>query len=103
MAASSSLPTPAGTELSLPRSEVESQLSSLVYDLSKRVQVAMEDMLKMITEIDHNSADIMDEMKNCKDFALERKRILEEEKVHFQKAAYAVINMLNNQGISETL
>lgn len=57
-------------------------------------------MMNPSSEIDQNSADIMDEIKNCKDFALERKRTLEEEKEHFQRAAYAVINMLNKQEIS---
>ncbi|XP_027083294.1 uncharacterized protein [Coffea arabica] len=97
--ATSSSPSrsPANAELALPRSDVESQLSSLLYDLSHRVQAAMEDMLKMINEIDQNSSDVMDDIKNCMDFALERKRTLDEEKEHYQKAAYTVISMLNNQ------
>ena len=52
------------------------------------------------SEIDQNSSDVMDDIKNLKDFALERKRTLDEEKEHYQKAAYAVISMLNNQVIS---
>ncbi|KAB1204520.1 hypothetical protein CJ030_MR8G021828 [Morella rubra] len=108
----------------LPAPEAESQLSSLVYgsfnfsdlkisglvnfpsylmlllmnaDISQEVQGAMENMLKMINEIDQNSAQVMEEIEKCKDSALERKRILEEEKERFQKAAYTVLDMLNNR------
>lgn len=38
----------------------------------------------------------MEEIEKCKDSALERKRILEEEKQRFQKAAYTVLGMLDN-------
>ncbi|KAM4086662.1 hypothetical protein ACJW30_10G119100 [Castanea mollissima] len=81
----------------LPAPEPESQLSSLVYDLSQQLQGAMENMLKMINEVDQNSAGIMEEIEKCKDSALERKRILEEEKQQFQKAAYTVLGMLDNR------
>ncbi|KAF3971549.1 hypothetical protein ACB098_10G120400 [Castanea mollissima] len=81
----------------LPTPEPESQLSSLVYDLSQQLQGAMENMLKMINEVDQNSAGIMEEIEKCKDSALERKRILEEEKQQFQKAAYTVLGMLDNR------
>lgn len=39
----------------------------------------------------------MEEIEKCKDSALERKRTLEEEKERFQKAAYTVLDMLNNR------
>ncbi|KAL4603680.1 hypothetical protein ACB092_10G141600 [Castanea dentata] len=81
----------------LPAPEPESQLSSLVYDLSQQLQGAMENMFKMINEVDQNSAGIMEEIEKCKDSALERKRILEEEKQRFQKAAYTVLGMLDNR------
>ncbi|XP_059460572.1 uncharacterized protein LOC132189796 [Corylus avellana] len=77
--------------------EAESHLSSLVCDMLQEVQGAMENMLKMINEIDQNSAGIMEEIEKCKDSALERKGILEEEKERFQKAAYTVLDMLNNR------
>ncbi|KAL5558302.1 hypothetical protein UlMin_034513 [Ulmus minor] len=77
--------------------ETESQLSSLVYDMSQHIQGAMENMLKMINEIDHNSAGIMEEIEKCKDSAFERKKVLEEEKEQFQKAAYTVLDLLNNR------
>ncbi|XWS72587.1 hypothetical protein CRYUN_Cryun02cG0052700 [Craigia yunnanensis] len=91
-------PSQADTQ-SLPplAAEAESHLSSLVYDLSQHVQMAMENMLKMITEIDQNSSGIMEEIEKCKDSALERKRSLEEEKERFQKAAYTVLDMLNSR------
>ncbi|KAA8521709.1 hypothetical protein F0562_012382 [Nyssa sinensis] len=85
--------------LPLPRSEAESQLSSLVYDLSQQVQVAMENILKMTSEIDQNSAGIMEEIEKFKDSALERKKALEEEKECFPKAAYTVLDLLNNREI----
>ncbi|XP_057985900.1 uncharacterized protein LOC110633403 [Hevea brasiliensis] len=77
--------------------EAESQLSSLLSDLSQQVQTAMGNMLKMIVEIDQNSTGIVEEIGKCKDSALERKKILEEEKERFQKAAYTVLDMLNNR------
>ncbi|KAK4355430.1 hypothetical protein RND71_024401 [Anisodus tanguticus] len=80
----------------VPIPEVESQFSSLVYELSQQVQGAMENMLKMINEIDQSSTEVMEEMEKCKDSALERRKTLEEQKDHFQRAAYAILNMLNN-------
>ncbi|KAA3458015.1 polyamine-modulated factor 1-binding protein [Gossypium australe] len=68
--------------------EPESLLSSLM---------AMENMLKMINEIDQNSLGIMEEVEKCKESALERKKSLEEEKEKFQKAAYTVLDMLNSR------
>ncbi|KAJ8543082.1 hypothetical protein K7X08_005605 [Anisodus acutangulus] len=41
----------------VPIPEVESQFSSLVYELSQQVQGAMENMLKMINEIDQSSTE----------------------------------------------
>ncbi|GMY17795.1 polyamine-modulated factor 1-binding protein [Fagus crenata] len=95
MAASAS-PSHSDVQL-LPAPEPESQLSSLVYDISQQIQGAMENMLKMINEVDQNSAGIVEEIEKCKDSALEKKRILEEEKERFQKAAYTVLDLLNNR------
>lgn len=97
--ASSPPSRPEAELLSLP-SASESQLSSLVYDLSNQANAAMENMLKMINEIDQNSSEVQDEIGKCRDFALEKKKTLDQEKEHFQKAAYAVINILNNHDIS---
>ncbi|KAL3844139.1 hypothetical protein ACJIZ3_001542 [Penstemon smallii] len=93
-------PPPSGGELVTTHSDVESQLSSLIYDLSQNVQVAMDSMLKMISEIEQNSAGIMEEMEKSKDSAFQRKKTLEEEKDHFQKAAFAVLDMLNDRDSS---
>ncbi|KAL7125151.1 hypothetical protein ABFS83_14G096600 [Erythranthe nasuta] len=90
-----SSPPLTGAELAPPPSAVESQLSSLIYDLTQNVQVAMDNMLKMINEIDHNSAGIMEEIEKSKDSAIERKNHLEQEKDHFQKAAFSILDMLN--------
>ncbi|RVX19572.1 hypothetical protein CK203_005369 [Vitis vinifera] len=48
------------------------------------------------SEVDQNSAEVMEEIEKCKDSALEKKKLLEEEKEHFEKAAYTVLDMLNN-------
>ncbi|XP_026400216.1 uncharacterized protein LOC113296093 [Papaver somniferum] len=77
------------------REAVDTQLSSLVYDVSQQVQVAMESMLKMTNEIDQSSSGIMEEIEKCKDSATEKK-MLDEEKERFQKAAYMALDMLNN-------
>ncbi|PKI66003.1 uncharacterized protein LOC116215881 [Punica granatum] len=77
--------------------EAESQLSSLVYDMSQQVQTVMENMLKMTNEIDQSSNGIIEDIEKCRDSALERKRNLEEQKERFQKAAFTVIDMLNNR------
>lgn len=39
----------------------------------------------------------MGEIEKCKNSAIEKKRILEEEKEHFEKAAYTVLDMLNSR------
>ncbi|GAA0138322.1 hypothetical protein LIER_00088 [Lithospermum erythrorhizon] len=78
----------------------ESLLSTVIFDLSQQVQVAMENMLKMINEIDRTSAEISEDMEKCNDSILGRKKNLEEEKEHFQKAAFAVLDMFNNPDIS---
>ena len=49
------------------------------------------------SEIDQSSAGIIEDLEKCKDSALERKKTLEEEKERFQKAAYSVLDMLNNR------
>lgn len=58
-------------------------------------------MHNLDSEIDQNSAGIMEEIERCKDTASERKKALEEEKDRFQKAAYAVLDLLNNRICSE--
>ncbi|KAJ8751844.1 hypothetical protein K2173_026041 [Erythroxylum novogranatense] len=82
--------------LALPPPEAEFHLSSLVYDMSHQIQMAMANMLKITKEVDHDSMGITEEISRCKDSALERKKALEDEKEKFQKAAYTVLNMLNN-------
>lgn len=37
----------------------------------------------------------MEEIEKCKESATEKKKILEEEKERFQKAAYTVLDVLN--------
>ncbi|KAL6125335.1 hypothetical protein ACLB2K_073394 [Fragaria x ananassa] len=108
-----------------PPPESESQISSLLYgkfhfsltaasifdfscpkplivrfvaEISQQVQAEMEDMLKSIREIDENSGQITEEIDKCKESALEKKRGLEESKEQIEKAAYAVLQMLNNSG-----
>ncbi|XP_042497352.1 uncharacterized protein LOC122076125 [Macadamia integrifolia] len=83
--------------LALPPAESDSRLSNLICDVSQQVQTAMGNMLKMIQEIDHTSSGIMEEIENCKESAMEKRKVLEEEKESFQKAAYSVLEMLNNR------
>jgi len=49
------------------------------------------------SEINQNSAVVEEEIEKCKGSGLERKRALDEEKDNFQKAAYAVLDMLNRE------
>lgn len=49
------------------------------------------------SEIDQSSNGVIEDIEKCKDSALERKRTLEEDKERFQKAAYSVLDMLNNR------
>ncbi|EFH48433.1 hypothetical protein ARALYDRAFT_489417 [Arabidopsis lyrata subsp. lyrata] len=80
-----------------PGQQAESDLASLVFEMSQQVQMGMENMLKMVKyEIDQNSVGIKEEIEKSKDFAMEKKRILEEEKDQFQKAAYTILDMLSN-------
>ncbi|GFZ08425.1 hypothetical protein Acr_20g0002330 [Actinidia rufa] len=84
-------PSPSASEGQLlPRSEVESQLSSIVFAFLDGT---------LHSEIDENSTGIMEEIAKCKDNALEKKKTLEEWKESFQKAASTVLDMLNNNDI----
>ncbi|KAL7594983.1 hypothetical protein Lser_V15G27731 [Lactuca serriola] len=96
MASSSPPASPSGNRQLLPVSDGQSSLSNVVYELSQQVQAAMENMLKMITEIDQSSSGIIEEIEKCKYSAFERKKSLEEDKERFQKAAFSVLDMLNN-------
>ncbi|KAL6279515.1 hypothetical protein ACE6H2_016396 [Prunus campanulata] len=50
------------------------------------------------SEIDENSGRITEEIEKCKEQSLEKKRGLEEAKEQVEKAAYVVLEMLNNRG-----
>ncbi|KAH7657350.1 Thioredoxin-like fold-containing protein [Dioscorea alata] len=79
----------------LELSEVDPQLSALLYHVSQQVEIAMHSMLKMASEISESTGEIMEEMEKCKEFVSVKNTMLEEEKDKFQKAAIAVIEMLN--------
>lgn len=66
-------------------------------EMSQQVQVGMDNMLKFVNEIDGNSVGIKEEIDRSKEFAMEKKRVLEEEKEQFQKAAYTILDMLSNR------
>jgi len=55
------------------------------------------DLFLLCSEINHSSAVIEEEIEKCKGSALERKRALNEDRDNFQKAAYAVLDMLNRE------
>ncbi|KAH6757610.1 hypothetical protein C2S52_008714 [Perilla frutescens var. hirtella] len=95
-----SSPPPTGTELAVLPPAAESQLSSLVYDISQNLQVSMDTMLKMISEIDHNSGSITEEIEKSKESVLQRKIQLEEKKENLQKTTFAVFDMLNSRDTS---
>ena len=40
---------------------------------------------------------LKEEIDRSKEFAMEKKRVLEEEKEQFQKAAYTILDMLSNR------
>ncbi|QCE16176.1 uncharacterized protein LOC114163020 [Vigna unguiculata] len=87
----------ASSELITTEVESENPLSSLIYEVSNEAQEIMENIFKTITEINHSSAVIEEEIEKCKGSALERKRALNEDRDNFQKAAYAVLDMLNRE------
>ncbi|KAJ0960602.1 hypothetical protein J5N97_001527 [Dioscorea zingiberensis] len=79
----------------LATSDVDPQLSALLYDMSQQVEMAMHSMVKMASEISECTGEIMEEMEKCKEYVNVKNKILEEEKDRFQKAAIAVIEFLN--------
>ncbi|XP_010915051.1 uncharacterized protein [Elaeis guineensis] len=78
----------------------ESLISALLCDVSQQLQIAIQNMLKMTSEIDQTSAEIMEEIEKSKESAGVKNKILEEEKERFQKAAIAVLEMLNGSDIN---
>lgn len=58
-------------------------------------------MFHLCSEIDANSTEVTEDMVKCKESALERRKVIEEEKECFQKAAYAVLNVLSIGEIKE--
>ena len=53
-------------------------------------------LILIFSEIDENSGQITAEIEKSKESALEKKRGLDETKEQVEKAAYAVLQMLNN-------
>ncbi|KAJ4784732.1 polyamine-modulated factor 1-binding protein [Rhynchospora pubera] len=82
----------------IPCEEPESPISSLLVDISNQLQGAMQNMLKMTSEVDQSIAEIATDMEKCKESVSEKGRMLEEERERFQKAALAVLEMLNGTG-----
>ncbi|KAK9698113.1 hypothetical protein RND81_08G083500 [Saponaria officinalis] len=63
---------------------------------SYTVQGAMENLLKMINEIEVQSADVKEEIEKCKESVLEKRKAIEDERECYQKAAFAVLDVLNS-------
>ncbi|KAJ4802932.1 polyamine-modulated factor 1-binding protein [Rhynchospora pubera] len=83
----------------IPCEEPESPISSLLVDISNQLQGAMQNMLKMTSsEVDQSIAEIATDMEKCRESVSEKGRMLEEERERFQKAALAVLEMLNGTG-----
>ncbi|KAG6409621.1 hypothetical protein SASPL_127662 [Salvia splendens] len=68
--------------------------------LSQNLQVSMDNMLKIISEIEQNSGGITEEIEKSKESALQRKIQLEEKRDSFQKTTYAIFDMLNGRNTS---
>ncbi|KAJ3692047.1 hypothetical protein LUZ60_012403 [Juncus effusus] len=79
----------------LVRSESEPAISSLLIDISNQMQGAVQDMLKMTSEVDQSIGEINEDMEKCKGIVFEKSNLIEEEKERVQKAAMAVLQMLN--------
>ncbi|TQD84994.1 hypothetical protein C1H46_029435 [Malus baccata] len=56
------------------QSEFKSPMSPIVYVISQQVQGAMENMFKMMSKINENSARISEEIEKYKESALERRK-----------------------------
>ncbi|KMZ60262.1 hypothetical protein ZOSMA_5G01270 [Zostera marina] len=87
-------PHSTGTQLTVS----EPLVSTLLYDISQQVQSTMEGMLKLTSEVDRSSSEITEEIRKCGETVDSRQRLLEEEKESVQKAAYAVLDMLDARG-----
>ncbi|PKU78951.1 uncharacterized protein LOC114579686 [Dendrobium catenatum] len=85
--------------LDLAPQATESPISALLYDVSQQVQDTIQNMLKMNTEIEQSSGDIVEEIEKSKESAGAKSKILEEEKDRYQKAAMAVLQMLGGTDI----
>ncbi|PKA63421.1 hypothetical protein AXF42_Ash005316 [Apostasia shenzhenica] len=100
------------TVSSLPErpDSADSSFSSLLYDLSHQVQDAMQNMHKMARyflpfrslnhDVHQSCGEIMEEINKCKESAAAKSKTLEEDKDRFQKAAMAVLQMLNGSDIA---
>ncbi|KAM0973816.1 hypothetical protein ACFX2C_017092 [Malus domestica] len=86
--------SPSQSDLQL---QLNRRLSLRCHPSSTQVQGAMENMFKMTSEIDENSAGISEEIEKCKESAIEKKKDLEEVREQVEKAAYAVLELLNNR------
>ncbi|KAJ4867817.1 Uncharacterized protein Rs2_50641 [Raphanus sativus] len=74
--------------------QAESDLASLVFDMSQQVQVGMENMLKLVNEIDGNSVGIKEEIEKSKGFcdgeeegSRGRERTVSESCLHYSRHA----------------
>ncbi|CAN6456411.1 unnamed protein product [Victoria cruziana] len=72
-----------------------SQLSVVLFDQMQQAQAAYDNMLNMISEIDRRSAEIKEDVDRCKGWAIERKKMVEEEKERFRVAALNALDLLN--------
>ncbi|KAG6486764.1 hypothetical protein ZIOFF_055344 [Zingiber officinale] len=84
---------------SSPPAEIQSQISSLIFETWQQVQDAMESMVKMTNEIEQTSAEIAEEIEKCKEYLVVRSKVLEEEKESLQRAAFAVLQIFNPDAI----
>ncbi|KAG2616760.1 uncharacterized protein LOC120667358 [Panicum virgatum] len=73
----------------------DSKLSAFLFDVSQQVQVGLQNMLKMSSEIERCDGEIEEEVGRARDAVAEKGRALDDERERVQKAALAALDILS--------
>ncbi|XP_062180892.1 uncharacterized protein LOC133885231 [Phragmites australis] len=73
----------------------DSKLSVLLFDVSQQVQGALQNMLKMTSEIEQCGGEIEAEIERAREGVAEKCRALDDDRERFQKAALAALDILS--------
>ncbi|WVZ96775.1 hypothetical protein U9M48_042374 [Paspalum notatum var. saurae] len=73
----------------------DSKLSELLFDVSQQVQVGLQNMLKMSSEIARCDSEIEAEVERARDAVAEKSRALDVDRERVQKAALAALDILS--------